>query len=692
MLYQPSNIVPSEWAGEGQNVVDPNDNIKISWQVNGNSPMTAFTITIYRNTGNPATDATPVTTINGVPDATLYPNGFYPVDGQGNQQYFTYEPLDTKWINVGITSGKSYRYKITQIWGANNTVEQIAYSTFITRTSPSLMFYGNEQDGRVLNFASYQIDIPNSLVVYSQAQGDPIQSTRWVLYRYNSAETEIVSIDDDTGWIITSDPSYCFNGPMPGTHYRIYLSIRTISGQEASTSIRGYVSNETEGSADISIYKTGEDSVSISVGGIYSFPAEKTTWGRNGTIQKDTTNKSLVLTKTAYVTWSNITIRSDGQPDNIFTMRFTCLIDSSTLSGRTFESILTLNSSGAGQGDMIRLFIPLIGNNQLKVEYNSSVIATYNLSTFQTATTTTGNIYTISVLIQGHSGWTELQFSNGQTVSTSSAFSFGGSFLQLNGPQVTKELLIYGGGINGGIDRPFLLQFEDDSLDGGNYTTGSAYQIIIIRESNGRRKVISVSPTAYNNITDYPPSGTHRYIAYQKKLSFFPDIVPYITNMATSQEICTEDRKYVLLECVKSDDLPSMYKGIKKWVFDSNMSNGSIGNNNSPNWLTNFTQYRLRQPTKRIGKSGTLTGLVSNPVNGVYQDTGEQMEELFRLSQSPNILFLKDPKGNLFMVHVSSPITGTPKWGTKTMETTFSLPWEEIGNADNCSVVYLSNT
>ena len=48
-LYQPTNITPSTFAGIGGGVVDVNDRISLSFQVNGTSEMTGWTVTVYTN-------------------------------------------------------------------------------------------------------------------------------------------------------------------------------------------------------------------------------------------------------------------------------------------------------------------------------------------------------------------------------------------------------------------------------------------------------------------------------------------------------------------------------------------------------------------------------------------------------------------------------------------------------------------
>ena len=48
MLFAPTNISPSTFGGLGNGTVDATQPLVVSWQVNGNSAMAAFSITIYK--------------------------------------------------------------------------------------------------------------------------------------------------------------------------------------------------------------------------------------------------------------------------------------------------------------------------------------------------------------------------------------------------------------------------------------------------------------------------------------------------------------------------------------------------------------------------------------------------------------------------------------------------------------------
>lgn len=168
----------------------------------------------------------------------------------------------------------------------------------------------------------------------------------------------------------------------------------------------------------------------------------------------------------------------------------------------------------------------------------------------------------------------------------------------------------------------------------------------------------------------------------------------YITNnqylvQNESDPICQSFRSLYLMEATADTTYPNVFHVKKVWRFGNNMEFGTISNGNNPSWLNNFTQYRYRQPATTSGKSGTLQALLSNTVNGQYNDTAQMMDELFAASLTTNPLFLKDMKGNLYMVSISAPITQTVDTQNGVQQVTVSIPWEEIGSTDGIALIQL---
>ena len=244
-LYQPSNITPSTFAGIGAGVIDAADNISISWQVNGTSAMTGYTITIYRNT----TASTQVAEFQSG-------SGFQPfhgTDAQGNPVFFVYEPGLT-WASQGLSNGNSYKMKITQNWADGSTtksVVQTSESVFITRAAPSLSV--SPGSGTLSSVAQ------TFTASYSQAQGDAVSWVRWVL---SDASGNVL---DDTGTVYTGVLSYSYDGFFTGQTYSLKCTVQTSSGAEVSVVTEYAVSYETaEQAGGISLSCNPDDSVTLS--------------------------------------------------------------------------------------------------------------------------------------------------------------------------------------------------------------------------------------------------------------------------------------------------------------------------------------------------------------------------------------------------------------------------------------------
>lgn len=161
------------------------------------------------------------------------------------------------------------------------------------------------------------------------------------------------------------------------------------------------------------------------------------------------------------------------------------------------------------------------------------------------------------------------------------------------------------------------------------------------------------------------------------------------STLMNSAEICVRYNSYVLIEAQADADYPNVFHAVKSWRFGNNIVNGAISNNNSPSFLTNFTPYKLKQPMSLLGKSGSLQAMLSNVKNSSYSDSVPMMESLYNASASQNTFFLKDLKGNMYMVAISAPITQTINNKSTVQEVKVSLKWEEVGSMEGISVIQL---
>lgn len=217
MLFQPSNIAPSTLSGLGIGTVDVALGLDVSWQVNGDSPLTGYAITIYQND----TASTELYTTGQITLSTP----FQPHDAQGNPRFFSTSISAATLSTAGIVNGYANGYKmiIKQWWSANDYVEQTSAAVFITRSTPTLTI---DAIPSPVNASSATIT-----ATYAQAQGDPISTVEWVFALVGNEDEPI----KETGAVSTQILSFDADGLITGNTYSVMCNVVTSSGVSVST-------------------------------------------------------------------------------------------------------------------------------------------------------------------------------------------------------------------------------------------------------------------------------------------------------------------------------------------------------------------------------------------------------------------------------------------------------------------------
>lgn len=203
-------------SGIGAGTVDVTLGLTVSWQVNGDTPMTAYKITIYQND----TASTQKYTTGKISLSSPY---FQPHDKNGNPQFFSTQISAANLSAAGIVNGYANGYKllITQWWSANDYVEQTSASVFNTLKNPVL----------TIDTISGTSMAETITATYSQAQGDPISTVEWVFAVAGSEDTPL----KQTGTITTQILSFDVDGLMDGVTYSIECNVVTAGGVYIST-------------------------------------------------------------------------------------------------------------------------------------------------------------------------------------------------------------------------------------------------------------------------------------------------------------------------------------------------------------------------------------------------------------------------------------------------------------------------
>lgn len=569
-LFQPSNITPSSFAGAGNNVVDVNTPIAITWQVNGNVPMTGFKIDIYLSNDR-------VGGTNGIiPTASP----FYPTNNLGESQFYEYAPSQN-WSDWGLQNNVQYTMTITQYWTVNTEndtlVEQRSQTAFITRATPSLDLDITMESIVLFNVLKDINKVGLSFVSNVQF----VSNIQFDLSSYELSENDAIAI-----------------GTIP------------LGSESNSTSV--YIRQSGEWSEIVGTRVAQGSGTDLVTGGYVN------------------TNGFYPVTTTPIAYFSATYSQAQNDPINWVRWRIAMYDPITKKRGQYVFDTGTIYTT-----NLIVNIPPLVENNT----------------------------YSIACTVETASG---VQVSTGTTLLV---------FYQNN--DVDIDITTTASSYDGSI----LLKISDPTN-----TLGS----VSVYQKNQQDNVLSYLWKYSLQNTEGIKLFTQRStIPYS--LSFFGWRGDDIISKTTIENKTYCSNAYYLYITEKDESNSGVYHVVASWKFGNNISIGGISNNNAPNFLTNFTKYRLKQPTARMGKTGSLQALLSNVANGKYQDTALQMENLYAISQCRNPMFLKDPKGNLYMVTISAPISQTINVKSFEQRVTVSIPWEEIGSADGVSIIQTPN-
>ena len=204
-LYQPTNLIPSSFRGEGGDVIDATQANDFSLQLNGNSACVAYRLTIMQND----TDSTIVYDTNKV---TLT-NPIYPRDYENNVQRLSIEiPTNSGMVN-GYENG--YKWNII-LWADATNFIQSNDTFFWAKANPSFAF-----DSLPGVISEKNITVT---ATYTQANATPLEWFEWVLYDING------NVVKDTGKVYSQEVKFTFDGLLDDTTYDIALSGETDDG------------------------------------------------------------------------------------------------------------------------------------------------------------------------------------------------------------------------------------------------------------------------------------------------------------------------------------------------------------------------------------------------------------------------------------------------------------------------------
>lgn len=226
----------------------------------------------------------------------------------------------------------------------------------------------------------------------------------------------------------------------------------------------------------------------------------------------------------------------------------------------------------------------------------------------------------------------------------------------------------------------------ENGLDGGTgLAEDDGYRIYRRNENNPKIIEVATLPSTASFVRDYGIKSNESYIydlyVYDKSGAF----MGAVTTEGTTLRI--QFGGFFLL-ATQFNETDGSYHVQKIYKFSCNLSDMNISNNNNKAFSQNFTPYPTEFRSTANYASGTLQGLIGkvDQTNNVYEDSVELMDELYALSTTDYILFLKDMKGHIWQVSVGA-VQQSATQKTKEMQVTISLPWTQIGDASGLSII-----
>lgn len=196
-----------------------------------------------------------------------------------------------------------------------------------------------------------------------------------------------------------------------------------------------------------------------------------------------------------------------------------------------------------------------------------------------------------------------------------------------------------------------LLALFNNSLNAGN-VEGLEENIIswlIYRQepTSTALKFIAELPVSTNNIIDYNIKNNKSY-----KYVIFPVTESMIGLQLEADNYTTANwSDWSLLQLEKSDIDNLYYADIKNnWSLQLNLESGNLVHTIEKFQVNNFLQYPTINTGKRNYSTNNIKCLLGKYENDLYKDTIERQKQFRAFIKSNSLKFLRDIKGNSFLV------------------------------------------
>ena len=677
-LFQPTNVTPSNFNGTG--TIDATENLDISWQVNGNSPMVAYQLVIMQN------DTASTEKYDSGKITLSAP--FYGVNSKGEAQFFSTEITAAQMEQAGIANGYEggYKLRITQWWGSTDaqSISQTSASYFITRSKPTVTLTPVNP-----TFDEIRYTFTAS---YSQTEGDAMEWFRWQIEKDNGSWDEVFDSGRTFG---ATELQLTYEGFMPTSKYRVKCSVQTANGVEADT---GWVEFRTwfnlgttsEGNAKmLTCPQCDRDAVLVGVPknmfvlgkhtGTYTTGKQSDgfgeryyiTGGEGFHLQWDGgIRTTLNIQPGAYLLFYGVAGAPEENPQYP-------IIE---FSSRSYSAGVFADSRGIyfkkGGKELFRTATNAYAGGKLAIsienteivlgyfENNQKVMEWGNLAAWQEEPIQSISFY----------GQNTIYF-----IYATSGIAY---------PTVQEVT----GANYAGIYPPYTENTVFNYIPTGTFYTGGLnyegtyqFQLYRRRPTEAVQTHIANFPIGFTQIYDYSAASQTQYL-YSCYPIFKDTYKNYIIgSWRISNPVTPVFWNYTVITA--HQDKGGFYHAISEYRFALDVGSGSTQNNNTPNLLQNFTKYPTRQGVSTNYRGGTLTAFIGKVANNAYVDNADLMKELYALSTSKLTKFLKTRKGDFMMIETAAPISMQIGDRYAAQPAKIALPWVEVGSTEGVSVI-----
>ena len=684
-LFQPTNITPSVLGDLGNGTVDITQDLTVTWQVNGNSAMTAFEIVFYQNNTGSSQLYTTGKVTEGCP--------FYGTNYAGKVIPFSYTIPTASLTGAGMANGNTYKLIITQYWSDQDSVTQVSAAAFVTRAAPTLVI-DNMPETLAAKNATFT-------ATYTQAQGDALNWVRWQIADADHLDNPFY----DTGNIYgTAQLQAQYDGFFRESNYAVQCLVQTENGVDVSTGWQpfsvDYAASSLEGAVQVRQERGDRSALLVSWSDVSYIPGSAT---GDYTIQ----DVILDLSDDSSVVWDEV----NGGPlsfDAPWSVFF-----KTQLSGG--ESVLFLLDTSEGTVALHyarreQALSLTLGSETIPLQENLSQYATVTM--VLTPTTVylrldwlTGGLHPSQTLYPGATLYPRADTIPATVRNTTAVAYTQGTItgITLNGPQKCDWIALYKGAAAdadvaaamAGTFIPvnengwyFVSNFDNGTLNGGNLgqTDDPLTGLSLYRQQGEQERLEHLIdlPLRVGQVFDYGAASQQGPYVYY----LFPTgPETYIADPIVSNPANPCFWNWTVLSCAARTDGGWVVE--QEFSFGKNLVSGSITNGNSPQVLKNFTQYPTVQIDPANYQEGTLGSLIGviDKKTGKYRDSIALRDAIYGLSTTTNTLFLKNRKGDLMEIRTSGPV-GMETWdGSAAQAQTVSLPWVQVGSGKGESIL-----